>query len=72
LDITHGIKLTGLTRGYLRDLGLGNGFVITQINGKPANDPSIIGEFLEKYSGKLILEGVNQKGQPFMQSYSVR
>lgn len=72
LDLAHGIKITSLARGYLRDLGLGNGFVITQINGKPANDPVIVGEFLEKYSGKLIMEGVTADGQPFLQSYNVR
>ncbi|HLW19670.1 MAG TPA: trypsin-like peptidase domain-containing protein [Cyclobacteriaceae bacterium] len=72
LNIPHGIKITSLSRGYLRDLGLGNGFIITQINGKPARNPSVIGEFLEKYSGKLLLEGVTPKGQPFMQSYNVR
>ena len=72
LNIPHGIKITSLSRGYLRDLGLGNGFVITQINGKPAKSPTIIGEFLEKYSGKLLLEGVTPNGQPFMQSYNVR
>lgn len=72
LNIPHGIKITGLSRGYLRDLGLGNGFIITQINGKPAKSPSVIGEFLEKYSGKLLLEGVTPNGQPFMQSYNVR
>jgi len=72
LNIPHGIKITSLSRGYLRDLGLGNGFIITQINGKPARNPSVIGEFLEKYSGKLLLEGVTPKGQPYMQSYNVR
>lgn len=72
LGVTHGIKLTGVSRGYLRELGLGNGFVITQINGKAATNPSIIGEFLEKFSGKLVLEGVTPKGQPFRQSYSVQ
>lgn len=72
LDIPYGIKITGISRGYLRELGLGNGFIITEINGKPARNPSVIGEFLEKYSGRLLLEGVTANGQPFMQSYNVR
>ena len=72
LNISHGIKITGISRGYLRELGLGNGFVITEINGKPAKSPSVIGEYLEQYSGKLLLEGVTPRGQPFMQSYHVR
>ncbi|WP_373520497.1 trypsin-like peptidase domain-containing protein [Aquiflexum sp.] len=72
LGIDFGIKITGMTRGYLRDLGLNNGFVITQINGDPARNPEEVGKFLEKFSGRLRLEGVSPNGQPFMQSYNVR
>lgn len=72
LGVSHGIKITGMTRGYLRDLGLNNGFVITQINGEPAKNPESVGKFLENFSGRLRLEGVSPNGQPFMQSYSVR
>ncbi|MCE7055811.1 trypsin-like peptidase domain-containing protein [Algoriphagus sp. AGSA1] len=70
--VDYGIKITGLTRGYLRELGLREGFIITQINGNPAQDPNKVGAYLEKYSGRLLLEGVASNGQPFMQSYSVR
>jgi serine protease Do len=72
LGISHGIKITGMTRGYLRELGLNNGFVITFINGEPAKNPEAAGKFLESYSGRLRLEGLTPSGQPFMQSYSVR
>lgn len=72
LGIGHGIKITGMTRGYLRELGLNNGFVITFINGEQAKNPEIAGKYLENFSGRLRLEGVTPTGQPFMQSYSVR
>ena len=72
LSISHGVKITALTRGYLRDLGLRDGFVITQINREAAKDPKAVGKFLEEFSGKLLLEGVASNGQPFMQSYNVR
>jgi len=71
-EVAHGIKISALTRGYLRELGLREGFIITQINREPAKDPKSVGKFLEKYSGRLLLEGVASNGQPFMQSYSVR
>ncbi|PZX59171.1 Do/DeqQ family serine protease [Algoriphagus ratkowskyi] len=70
--VDYGIKLTGLTRGYLRELGLREGFIITQINGDAAKDPNKVGGYLEKFSGRLLLEGVAANGQPFMQSYSIR
>ncbi len=72
LGIDYGIKITGLSRGYLRDLGLNNGFILTQINGESAKNPEKVGQFLENFSGRLRLEGLTPNGQPFMQSYSVK
>jgi serine protease Do len=72
LKIPYGIKITSMTRGYLRDLGFRDGYVITHINQIPAKDPKVAGKYLEEFSGKLRLEGVAPNGQPFMQSYNVR
>jgi Do/DeqQ family serine protease len=72
LSIPYGIKITALTRGYLRDLGLRDGFVITLLNREAAINPKSVGKFLEEFSGKLVIEGVTPNGQPFMQSYNVR
>ncbi|WP_209330570.1 S1C family serine protease [Lunatimonas salinarum] len=72
LNIDFGVKISGMTRGYLRDLGLGNGFVITHYNGEPAKDPNVVGKFLEEFSGRLRLEGLTPNGQPFMQSYNIQ
>jgi serine protease Do len=72
LSVPYGIKITALTRGYLRDLGLRDGFVITKLNREAAINPKEVGEFLEEFSGKLLIEGVAPNGQPFMQSYNVR
>jgi serine protease Do len=72
LKVPYGVKITSMTRGYLRDLGFRDGFVITHINQIPAKDPKVAGKYLEEFSGKLRLEGVSPNGQPFMQSYNVR
>lgn len=72
LKVPYGIKISSLTRGYLRDLGFRDGYVITHINQVPANDPDEAGKYLEKFSGRLTLEGVAPNGQPFMQSFNVR
>lgn len=72
LKIPYGVKITSLTRGYLRDLGFRDGYVITHINQMPAKDPDEVGKYLEKYSGRLRLEGVGPNGQPFLQSFNVR
>jgi len=72
LKLTYGVKITSLGNGYLRDLGFREGFVITHINEMPAKDPKALGPYLEKFSGRLVLEGVAPNGQPFTQSYQVR
>jgi serine protease Do len=72
LKIPYGVKISSLNRGYLRDLGFRDGYVITHVNEMPAKDPKALGEYLEKFSGRLKLEGVAPNGQPFMQSYNVR
>ncbi|GGZ39702.1 serine protease [Echinicola pacifica] len=72
LDIEYGVKITSLSRGYLSELGLGNGFILTKVNGEAAEDPEEIGQFLEEYSGRLVLEGLTPRGRVFRQSYSVR
>jgi Do/DeqQ family serine protease len=72
LKVPYGIKISSLTRGYLRDLGFRDGYVITHINQIPAKDPNEAGKYLEKFSGRLRLEGVAPNGQPFMQSFNVR
>ncbi|AWW29797.1 serine protease [Echinicola strongylocentroti] len=71
-EIDYGVKITALTRGYLSELGLGNGFILTEVNGEPAEEPDEIGTFLEEYSGRLVLEGITPRGRVFRQSYSVR
>lgn len=42
------------------------------VNGEPAKNPEKVGLYLEKFSGRLRLEGITPSGQPFMQSYNVR
>jgi S1-C subfamily serine protease len=72
LKLTYGVKITSLTNGYLQDLGFRAGYVITHVNEMPAKDPKVLGPYLEKFSGRLLLEGVGPNGQPFTQSYQVR
>jgi serine protease Do len=72
LKIPYGVKITSMTRGYLRDMGFREGFVITHINQVPAKNPDEVGKYLEKFSGRLQLEGVGPNGQPFLQSFNVR
>ncbi|WP_339904122.1 trypsin-like peptidase domain-containing protein [uncultured Cyclobacterium sp.] len=70
--VPYGVKISSMTRGYLNDLGFGNGFIITDVNDQPAKDPEKVGKFLEEFSGQLRIEGLTPGGRSFAQSYSVR
>jgi membrane-associated protease RseP (regulator of RpoE activity) len=70
--VDFGVKISYLARGYLRELGLREGFIITRINNDSAQDPKKVGKYLEDFSGRLLLEGGASNGQPFMQSYTVQ
>ncbi len=70
--LEYGVKITGLTRGYLRDLGMGEGFILTEVNNKPAEDPGEIGQYLEAFSGRLRIEGMTGGGRPFVQEYTIQ
>lgn len=70
--LEYGVKITGLTRGYLRDLGMGDGFILTDINNIPAADPEEVGKYLEAFSGRLKIEGMTSGGRPFVQEYTIQ
>ena len=72
LKIPYGVKIYSVTRGYLRDMGFRDGFVITHINQMPAKEADVVGKYLEEFSGRLRLEGVAPNGQPFLQSFNVK
>lgn len=72
LKLPYGVKITSISSGYLMDLGFRAGYVITHVNEMPAKDPKVLGPYLEKFSGRLLLEGVGPNGQPFRQSFQVR
>jgi serine protease Do len=62
LNIDHGVRVTNIRRGFMRRLGLQEGFVITSINDTPIDDPEKLVQELSRLKGRVIIEGVNTKG----------
>ena len=62
LNIRQGVRVTNIRRGFMRRLGIQEGFVITSINDTPIDDPEKLVSILSKLKGRVILEGVNTKG----------
>ncbi|AHM62105.1 periplasmic serine protease [Flammeovirgaceae bacterium 311] len=62
LNIKQGVRVTNIRRGFMRRLGIQEGFVITSINETPIEDPEKLVSILSKLRGRVIIEGVNTKG----------
>ncbi|EMR03488.1 trypsin-like peptidase domain-containing protein [Cesiribacter andamanensis] len=62
LNIPQGVRVTNIRRGFMRRLGLEDGFVITSINETPIDDPEKLVQVLSRLKGRVIIEGVNTKG----------
>jgi len=69
LHINQGIKVTNIQRGFIKELGIQEGFIITGINGRPVNDPEELARILQTIRGRVRIEGVNSKGVKGYYSY---
>lgn len=58
LGIENGIQVAGLTNGKLRNAGIREGFIITQVDGKPINTMSDLTTALANKKGGVLVEGI--------------
>ncbi|PTN07601.1 Do family serine endopeptidase [Mangrovibacterium marinum] len=63
LRISQGIKITELSRGKLKDAGLSEGFIITQVNKQEVNGVNDFVAIVKKAKGGIFIEGVYQNGE---------
>jgi serine protease Do len=70
--LESGVKIVELGSGNLRRLGLKKDYVITQINQVPVNDPKKLEEILSSIKGRVLIEGVNERGEPIYTSFVAR
>jgi serine protease Do len=62
LNIEHGVRVTKVRDGFIRRLGIQEGFVITAINKIPVKTPEQLNEILTQIKGKVVIEGINSSG----------
>ena len=63
-DIKSGVKVVDFTRnGFFDQLGIPQGFIITQINNVPVDKPEELAEILEKVKGRVRIYGVDERGR---------
>lgn len=69
LNIDSGVKITNVSSGFIRRLGIEEGFVVTSINKKSITSPEELEQILTRIKGKVIIEGVNNQGVKGYYSY---
>jgi S1-C subfamily serine protease len=58
LGIDHGVQVTELGDGLLRNAGIREGYVITEIDKKPVHTVDDVSKILSSKNGGVLLEGV--------------
>lgn len=63
--IEHGIKITGIKAGKLRNMGFQEGSIITRFNNKAYDKPEELEKVINEAKGSISIEGVNPQGGRF-------
>lgn len=64
MDIPNGVKVKKLSKGVLKDNGMAEGFVITDINKRPVSTPQDVKRMIESISeGGVFIEGLLPNGK---------
>ncbi len=63
LDIDYGIKVKNLNKGKLRDTGLKEGFIITNVNKKPIYEVNDFKREIGNAKGGILIEGIYPNGE---------
>jgi serine protease Do len=70
--IPNGIKVSNVSTGKLRQMGIDNGFIFVKVNGKPSNDVYDLIQLLETFKGQVRVEGVTSNGTSQYLSFTFR
>jgi S1-C subfamily serine protease len=62
LKLVNGIKVTKIEGGRLRSYGIKEGFVITEVNGKPVNTIGELQDAFDNAKGRVMIRGVYPDG----------
>ncbi len=63
LEIDYGIKITSLSKGKLKEAGLKEGFIITNVNKKPIYEVNDLKREIGNARGGILVEGIYPNGE---------
>ena len=69
LNIDHGVRVLKIRNGFIRQMGIDEGFIFTYINKIPIKDPETLTDILTKIRGRVLIEGVNKGGRKVYYRY---
>lgn len=61
--VKGGVRVTGITRGFISRIGLPEGFVITHVNRIEIASIAQLTDVLENIRGNVVIEGISENGQ---------
>jgi Do/DeqQ family serine protease len=70
--LQNGVRVVEAGGGLLRRVGLRNDYVITSINKFEVSNPEEVERILRNIKGRVIIEGVNEKGEPIYTSFFLK
>ncbi len=63
LKIANGVRIKDIRNGFIRRLGIREGFVVTSINNYAIAKPEEFVEIMERIRGRVIIKGVTPEGE---------
>lgn len=64
LQLSHGIKITDLGKGKLKDAGLKEGFIVTAVNKEQVDSVNDFKRIINQAKGGVLIEGMYPNGEP--------
>jgi serine protease Do len=69
LGIPNGVRIAKINRGFMQRLGIQEGFIVTAINKNSVKTPRELESLLKGMKGKVVIEGINNRGVKGYYSY---
>lgn len=70
IGISHGVKVVDYnSNGFFAELGIPEGFIITNINNTVIENPKELIDILEKIRGRVIISGIDKRGRKVYYPY---
>lgn len=75
MGVRYGVKITKIDqkRGWLRNLeDLKEGYIVTSVNRQGVNNPEGLAEYIERYTGRIYINVIDERGRKETLRYTFR